>query len=138
MKIKWMLVLVALAALASLGMAGIRHQPMMQNCLMHAKDVETILEDTADGVAITFTTQAGDTARLREHVEKMAKTHEEDSSPAMNCIKVSFTATYEEVSNGARLTFKPKDPAKLEELRAAAKKHLLMKDMMREMMTRNR
>jgi hypothetical protein len=96
MKIKLMLILVALAGLASLGMARVQdHQnhssqmdmPMMQDCLMHANDVEITVQDTADGVSITL---------------------------------------------------RPKDPAKLEELRTAVKKHLLMKDMMKGRMPQNR
>lgn len=100
------------------GMAGM--PMMMQRCPMQVPGAELSILDTKDGIALTITTTSGDVADLRNRVERMAKMH---SSEAMHGNMMPFTAAYEEVPNGARLTLVPKDNQKLTEFRNIVRQH---------------
>jgi hypothetical protein len=94
------------------GMTGM--PVMMQSCPMQVTGAEVSILDTKDRIALTITTTSGDVADLRNRVERMANMH---SSEAMHGNMMPFTAAYEEVPNGARLTLVPKDSQKLPEFR---------------------
>jgi hypothetical protein len=96
----------------------------MQNCPMKVPGAQVAASDTADGVALTFTTSSGDVAELRRRVETMAKMHSMAPGPGMHEQMIPFTAKVEEVPNGARVLLSPKDPAKLEEFRGSVEKHV--------------
>src|SRR5579883_2402001 len=100
------------------GMAGI--PMMMQSCPMQVAGAEVSILDTKDGIALTITTTSGNVADLRNRAERMAKMH---SSEAMHGNMMPFTAAYEEVPNGARLTLVPKDSQKLPEFRNIVRQH---------------
>src|SRR5215831_18243796 len=93
---------------------------MMQNCPMQVPGAEVSISDTNDGIAVTITTSSGDVAELRRRVESMAKMHSNDG---MHGNMMPFSVTSEEIQNGARLTLKPKDPAKLAEFRSTVRQH---------------
>jgi len=100
---------------------GMPSMPMtMQNCPMQVSGAEISVLDTKEGIALTITTTTGDVAELRRRVEGMAKTH---STEAMHRNMMPFTAAYEEVPNGARITRAPRDPQKLQEFREVVRQH---------------
>jgi hypothetical protein len=112
---------------------------MMQNCPMQVPGSDVSVTDTKDGIALTITTKSGDVADLRRRTESMAKMHDN----GMHGNMMPFSVKYEEIPNGARLTFTPKDPAKLEEFRNIVRHHAehmnkhdcsMMQGMMRGMM----
>jgi hypothetical protein len=88
-----------------------QNRSMMMDCPMKVQGAELSATDVSDGIALTLITKEGDAAELRRRVEKMAK-------------MLPFTAAYEEVPNGARLTLTPKDPMRIEEFRAQVRQHL--------------
>ncbi|MGE5186740.1 MAG: hypothetical protein ACM31C_32020 [Acidobacteriota bacterium] len=106
------------------------------------------VDDTHDGVALTFTT-TGDVAQVRASVRAMAQHHSAMvqarpgrgmgpgagrmgagrmgagmMGPGMGT--VPSTATVEDVDGGARLVLAPNDPARLAELRERARAHATM------------
>ena len=93
---------------------------MMQNCPMQVSGADLAVADTKEGIALTFTTKTGDVNDLRRRAERMAKMH---STEAAHGNMVPFTAKYEEVPGGARLTLTPKDPAELEHFRSIVRRH---------------
>src|SRR5262245_13165270 len=99
---------------------GMASMSMMQNCPMQVPGAEVSIQDTNDGIALTITTSSGDVAELRRRVESMAKMHSNDG---MYGNMMPFSVTSEEIQNGARLTLKPKDPAKLAEFRSTVRQH---------------
>jgi hypothetical protein len=97
------------------------NMPMMiQNCPTQVSGAEISVLDTKEGIALTITTTTGDVAELRRRVEGMAKMH---STEAMHGKMMPFTAAYEQVPNGARITLAPKDPQKLQEFRDVVRQH---------------
>ena len=100
------------------GMTGM--SMMMQSCPMQVPGAEVSILDTKDGIAVTITTTSGDIADLRARVEPMAKMH---STEAMHGNMMAFSATYEAIPNGARLTLVPKDPQRLPEFRNIVRQH---------------
>lgn len=116
----------------------------MMNCPMNVKGAEIVATNTKDGISLTLTTTSGDVGDLRKRVESMAKMHSAASTgPMMGERMIPFTAQYEEIPQGARLTLTPKDPARLEEFRDMVRKHAermksgdcsMMQDMMKGMM----
>src|SRR5262245_57370381 len=119
MKRHLILIVAILAGLAGLGFAGIQDRPpaqrhlgmgMVKSCPMKMPGVDTVFEDPANGISMTFTTQSDDVAVLRRRVERMAKMH-------TNMMMTPFTAKYEEVPNGVRLTLTPNDSGNLQALR---------------------
>lgn len=103
------------------GMPGMTDMSMMQSCPMTIEGASVGISDSVDGVHVAIMTKTGDVAELRHRIEAMAKMHGDmpnGSMPNMMSGKiVPFTVKYEEVQDGARLTFTPKDPAQLSELR---------------------
>lgn len=99
---------------------GMGAMSMMQNCPMQVPGAEVSVQDTNDGIALRITTTSGDVAELRRRVESMAKMH---SNEGMHGNMMPFSVTYEEIQSGARLTLKPKDPAKLGEFRSTVRQH---------------
>ena len=97
---------------------------MMQNCPMKVTGADVAVADVENGIAVTITTKSGDVAELRRRTETMAKMHTGSSNADMHGQMMSFSAKYEEVSNGARLTLTPKDPAQLKEFRAKVRQHV--------------
>ena len=125
------LAIVCSAAVAAVGAGqtaehGPQHQmsgmPAMMNCPTKVAGAEIAVEDTQDGIAVTVTTKSGDVAELRRRLEHMGKMHS-DTSETGHGGMIAFSAKYEEVPNGARLTLTPKDPAKLEPFRATVRRH---------------
>ena len=106
-----------MGATQSNGMTGM---PMMQNCPMQIPGATVSVQDTNDGIALTITTQSGDVADLQRRAESMVRMH---SNQGMHGNMMPFTVTSEQITNGARLTLKPKDPGKLEEFRSTVRRH---------------
>ena len=106
-----------MGATQSNGMTGM---PMMQNCPMQIPGATVSIQDTSDGIALTITTQSGDVADLQRLAESMVKMH---SNQGMHGNMMPFTVASEQITNGARLTLKPKDPGKLEEFRSTVRRH---------------
>jgi hypothetical protein len=97
---------------------------MMQNCPMKVTGADVAAADIENGIAVTITTKSGDVAELRRRTENMAKMHSGSSNADMHGQMMPFSAKYEEVPNGARLTLTPKDLTKLEEFRAKVRQHV--------------
>jgi hypothetical protein len=124
------LALSALLVLAGLNAAGTAPQaqsgtsPMM-NCPTLMKNVDFAIENTKDGISLTFTTSvAANVADLRRHVENMTKMQNQSAGRGMMAERtIPFTAKVEEAPNGARLTLTPSDPARLEEFRSRVREH---------------
>jgi hypothetical protein len=121
-----------------------------QTCpMMQMAGAKLVPSDTADGVAIAFTT-TGDVAELRAHVRRMA---EMDNGMAvmhqgemhggmgsgdmhggsgdmhggmMHMQMVPSRASVEDIPGGARLLLVPNDPAQLAALRSQAREHVAM------------
>ena len=96
-------------------------------CPMMGADTKVSAVDTSDGVAMVFTTSS-DPADLRARVRAMAEMHNKmhatgSGSAAMGRRgrMVPSAATAEEVPGGARLVFRPLDPAQLATLRDQAR-----------------
>jgi hypothetical protein len=91
---------------------------MMRNCPMHVQGAKVAVADTADGVAVSITTESGKVDELRRRMKLIAEMRDaNENRPAMMPNRIPATVKYEEVPNGARLTLTPKDPAQLEALR---------------------
>jgi hypothetical protein len=99
------------------------NMPMMQSCPMRITGAHVSAADVENGIALTITTDSGNVAELRWRTEHMAKMHS-DPSGAMRPRMTPFTAKYEEVPNGARLTLMPKDPAQLDDFRARVRERV--------------
>ncbi len=67
--------------------------------------------------------KSGDVADLRRRVEGMAKMHSAPANANTHGGMMAFSVKFEEVPDGARITLTPKDPARLEELRAKVRQH---------------
>ena len=93
---------------------------MVQSCPMQVPGAEVSILDTKDGIALTITTTSGHVEDLRARAERMAKMH---STEAMHGNMMAFSAIYEAIPNGARLTLVPKDPQKLPEFRNIVRQH---------------
>ena len=109
--------------------AGPQHEThnsmaMMKSCPMKVTGADVAVADVENGVAVTITTKSGDVADLRRRTENMAKMHSGSSNADMHGQMMSFSAKYEEVPNGARLTLTPKDQAQLNEFRAKVRQHV--------------
>jgi hypothetical protein len=96
---------------------------MMQDCPMKVQGADLAVTDTKDGIALTITSKSGDVAELRRRVERMAKMHQTAGGPMMHQGAIPFTAKYEEIPNGARLTLTPAKAEQLSEFRAQVRKH---------------
>jgi hypothetical protein len=93
---------------------------MMRNCPMHLPGAKVEVLDTADGVALTLTADAGSVDELRRRVQFLVSRHNErfDKLRVMPHARIlAGKATYEEVPNGAKLMLVPRDPAQLEAFR---------------------
>jgi hypothetical protein len=139
------------AILGSLGFAALQnppmHQdmaPMMMGCPVMVEDTSLATADTADGIALVFTTEKTNVTELQTRVERMAKMQTAmGDMPMMHGGMVPATASYEANPNGARLIFTPKDPAQLDQLRTHVREmtermkkgdHSMMQGMMRRHM----
>jgi hypothetical protein len=97
---------------------------MTRECPMKAAaDVDLSIEDTNDGIRLSFTTKSGDVAELRRRVEAMARMHGTSEIEGMHRNMMPFSAVYEAIPDGARLTLTSKDPLKLEEFRQKVREH---------------
>jgi hypothetical protein len=93
------------------------------SCPMHAAGTPATEVDVEGGAAIELKT-TGDVAALRAHAHKMAEMSEHCACPMMATMQsVPSTATVEDTEGGARITYKPKDPAQLDALRANVRMH---------------
>jgi hypothetical protein len=120
--------------------------PIMQDCPMKVAGAEVAVTDTADGIAVTFTTKTVNVEELRKRVERMATVHSgsADKPSPMAGKMLDGTAKYEAIPAGARLTLTPKDPAKLADFRKQVQGHVermtregncsMMQEMMQGMM----
>ena len=101
-------------------------QGMGGMCPMEVAGTKVAVDDTQDGVAITFTT-TGDVAQLRERVHHMAGMHEHmmhGGSGDMDQMKMApSSARAEDVDGGARIVLTPADPAQLADLRTHVREH---------------
>lgn len=114
---KTILLVVALVlSITTFGAAAPEDHAKMPDCPMNLQGAELSVTDLPDAVALTFTTKEGDVAELRRRVENMAKMHSDSRMMGMGMM-LPFTAKYEEIPNGSRLTLTPKDPAQLETFR---------------------
>jgi hypothetical protein len=108
--------------------AGPQHETpnmaMMQSCPIKVTGANVAVTDVENGVAVTITTKSGDVADLRRRTENMAKMHRGSSNADMHGQMISFSAKYEEIPNGARLTLTPKDQAQLNEFRTKVRQHV--------------
>ncbi len=101
---------------------GTSNTSTVQSCPMKVTGADVAMTDTKDGVILNITTKTGDVADLRRRTESMAKMHTERSN--IHGEAIAFDVKYEEISNGARLTLTPKDPAKFEEFRTKVRQHV--------------
>jgi len=110
------------------GMTQAQMAQMMQPqaCPMKVQGTDIATEDTKDGLALTFTAKSAENvAELRGRVAQMAKMHESMSGmPMVQGHMTPFTAKYEAVPNGVRLTLTPKDASKLPEFRKQVATHV--------------
>ena len=83
---------------------------MSAMCPATLPGVQVSAVDTANGIAVTFSAATANLPDLQKRVEHLA------NMPMANRM-FAADVNYEALENGARLTFKPKDPATLEELR---------------------
>lgn len=117
-------------------------QGMMEMCPMKVPGTTATVADTADGVAISFTT-SGDVAELRRRVHHMAEMRDrhhgmmgegmmgdrKENVPPPGTSRpmemmVPSIATVEDVERGARIVLVPKDPDRLSVLRQHARDHV--------------
>jgi hypothetical protein len=97
---------------------------MAMECPMKAAaDVDLAIEDTNDGIRLSFTTKSGDVAELRRRAEAMARMHGASATEGMHRNMMPFSAVYEAIPDGARITLTPRDPQKLEEFRRKVREH---------------
>ena len=122
--------------------SGMKGMAAME-CPMKAADADLSIEDTIDGIRLTFTTKSGDAVELRRRVEAMTRMHGTSEAVGTHDHMMAFSATYEAVPDGARITLTPRDPQKLDEFRRKVRQHAammkkdecaMMKSMMRGMM----
>ena len=104
-------------------------------CPMQVSRTHVSAVDTADGVALVFTT-SGDVAHLRQRVHKMAAMHEHMTAGGMRSGSgaemtesggmmkmVPSSARAEDIDGGARIVLVPKNAAQLDELRVHVRTH---------------
>jgi hypothetical protein len=88
----------------------------LQNCPTQVQGAKVAVSDTANGSAVTITTESGKVAELRRGVKlitKMREANEEKLAMMPNWMWISAAVKYEQVPKGARLTLTPKDPTQL-------------------------
>ena len=117
----------------------------MMSCPMNLQGTTVAVSDTPTGVAVSLSTKPENVTELRKRVEQMAAMHSGDSTSQamMQGQMMPGTVKYEPISNGARITLTPKDPARLAEFRTQVRTHVekmqkgecsMMQDMMQGMM----
>lgn len=105
-----------------------------QMCPASIEGADVTAVDVEGGVALEFTTRAGDTDDVREQVQAMAARHNqrmeqrEERQAAgrgmgMRGMPMS-SASVQELPNGARLIYRVEDEAQLSELRDAARQRV--------------
>ena len=94
-----------------------------QECPMQVPGTTVTASNVEGGVALAFTTQSGEVAELRERVQRLTEAHHPHHSGAVMGMAPPSTASAEEIESGARLVFRPQDPAQLEALREHARTH---------------
>ena len=119
------------------------HETVGGICPMKVPGATASVTDVDGGVALSFTTTAGDLAELRRRVHRMAARHQHRqggkmqmgrSGGGMHAMRGGMmgtahgrmptsTATVEDIEGGARLLLRPVDPGQLEALRAHARAH---------------
>ena len=115
----------------------------MQDCPMMLSGVDFAVAETANGIAVTFTTNSANVAELRRRVEWLANMQAlmERESPMKERL-LPGVVKYEVLANGARLTLTPKDTSKLQEFRTQVRSRVdemakgncpMMDNMMRAM-----
>lgn len=123
-------------------------QQLRAGCPMVVEGADVAVADTEEGVALTFTTEAGDVGDLRARVQHMAQMYgmhagqrgmmwhhmggqgQGRGDPGMDMGHMAgrgpmpaATATVTEVDKGARLELRPTDAPQLEHLREHARWH---------------
>ena len=123
-------------------------QELRAGCPMVVEGADVDVTDTEGGIALTFTTEAGDVADLRARAQHMARMYEmhrgqrgfmwhhmggqgrPHGGPGMDMghmaergLMPAATATVTELEKGARLELRPTDAAQLESLREHTRWH---------------
>ena len=128
------------------GSGGTMMQDLRSGCPLAIEGTKVEVTDTADGVALVFTTETGDVADLRQRVEHMAGMYEsychgrgqmmwhqmgghgqrnmmgQSGTGSMGPMPAA-TATVEAVDKGARLVLSASDKSQLDALRTRARQH---------------
>jgi len=99
------------------GQMGMSQAQMMQACPVKVEGTTVEVEDTADGVAVTFATKPANVADLQQRVERMANMHTAMANMPMGQGMIAGTVKYEALPTGARMTMKPNHAARLKEFR---------------------
>ena len=115
---------------------------MAAHCPWAQPGVEVEVEDTEDGVSLTFRGEPEQEEELRQFAERMTEMHERmrhhdrrrpmDDRGGMGQMMMQMpetTVEAEEVEGGVRLEFRPEDPEDLEAVREHVRQHA---EMMRE------
>lgn len=115
---------------------------MAEHCPWAQPEVEVEVENTEDGIALTFRGEPGQEEELRQFSQRMAAMHERmrerhdrrpmDDRGGMGPMMMDMpemTVQTEDVEGGARLEFRPRDPEDREALREHVRRHA---EMMRE------
>jgi len=106
---------------------GMGQMDMRRMCPTSLPGVEISVANTDTGISVTLTTTPDNVAELQKRVEQMANMHsgmmEMANMPMANRMPKG-DVRYEPLSNGARLTFKPKNPAELPEFRKEIESHV--------------
>jgi hypothetical protein len=110
--------------------------PSGEACPMAVEGAKVVAEDTADGVALVFTTSTGDVADLRDRVHRMAEMHERGEAQEDGMHGGGMMAheqamkplppadlTVTDIEGGARIEMTPRDPSTLSALRDDARMH---------------
>lgn len=99
------------------------HGSTSHECPMQIAGTTVTSSDVQGGVALAFTTQAGDVTELRERVQRMTETHHQHHSGGVMGMAPPSSAVPDNIEGGARLIIRPHDPAQLGLLREHARTH---------------
>ena len=106
---------------------GMGQMDMRRMCPASLPGIEISTANTITGIAVTFTSTSENVAELQKRVEQMASMHNMmtgfPNMPMPNRMPAGEVA-YEPLANGARLTFKSKNPADLPDFRKQIESHV--------------
>lgn len=135
----WGVLLVSAQNATPAAQMGMNQAQMMQACPVKVEGTTVEAADSADGVAVTFTTKPANVADLQQRVERMANMHTAMGNMPGQQNMIAGTVKYEAIPTGARLTLKPNDASRLKEFREQVRSHVekmkkgdcsMMQDMM--------